>query len=184
MAVREVDPHDKRELNRFTGMERGLLGAHPLFVGELLDSDVRKRLSGKSAFSQEMSSALFWTEQRSLCRDREPAVAAVERRARWLAARGMTRVIAPLQPPVSANFRSLRARGARRSRKFGGGGSRPTGQRRATPRSSSHRARLSSAPRCSTAVIPTASAPSQFSRRSSTNRQAAGAAPTRSAPSR
>lgn len=62
MAVREVDPHDKRELNRFTGMERGLLGAHPLFVGELLDSDVRKRLSGKSAFSQEMSSALFRTD--------------------------------------------------------------------------------------------------------------------------
>ena len=121
MAVRKVDPHDKRELNRFIGMERGLLGAHPLFVGELLDSDVRKRLSGKSAFSKEMSSALLRTDnarcaaivsplwQRSsgepqtgsigyfaagadAADEVEELLAAAEE---WLAARGMTRVIAP-----------------------------------------------------------------------------------------
>ena len=40
-----------------------------------------------------------------------------------------------------------------------------------------------SAPRCRTAVMPTASAPAQFSRRSSTNTHSAGSSPTRSAPS-
>jgi hypothetical protein len=63
MAVREVDPQDRRELNRFIRMERELVGTHPLFVGELLDSDVRKRLTGKSEFSREMSCALFATER-------------------------------------------------------------------------------------------------------------------------
>ena len=45
MTVREVDPRDKRELNGFIRLERELIGHHPLFVGELLDSDVRKRLA-------------------------------------------------------------------------------------------------------------------------------------------
>jgi len=121
MAVREVDPQDKRELKRFISMERELVGAHPLFVGELLDSDVRKRLSGKSAFAREMSFALFQTDnargaaivsplwQRSsdepqtgsigyfaagadAAGEVEELLAAAED---WLAARGMTRVIAP-----------------------------------------------------------------------------------------
>ena len=121
MAVREVDPRDKRALNGFIRMERELVGGHPLFVGELLDSDVRKRLSGKSAFSQEMSFALFASEnarcaaivnppwQRSHDEPHtgfigyfaagpdsggevEEVLAAGEE---WLAARGITRVIAP-----------------------------------------------------------------------------------------
>ena len=121
MAVREVDPQDRRELNRFIRMERELVGVHPLFVGELLDSDVRKRLTGKSEFSQEMAYALFATEraraaaivnprwQRSTdepqtgsigyfaagpgaAREVEELLTAAEE---WLAARGMTRVVAP-----------------------------------------------------------------------------------------
>ena len=48
---------------------------------------------------------------------------------------------------------------------------------RLRPSSSSSRSRLASAPRCSTAVMPTASAPSQFSRRSSTNTHSAGCEP-------
>jgi len=121
MPVREVDASDKRELNRFIRMERDLIGRHPLYVGELLDADVRKRLSGKSAFSKEMSFALFATD-RARCaaivsplwqRAREePKTASVgyfaagadaadevaellDSAESWLGQRGMTRVIAP-----------------------------------------------------------------------------------------
>jgi ribosomal protein S18 acetylase RimI-like enzyme len=121
MAVREVDASDKRELNRFIRMERDLIGNHPLYVGELLDADVRKRLSGKSAFSKEMSLALFASD-RTRCaaivsplwqrtRD-EPHSGSIgyfaagpdaahevaemlDSAESWLGQRGMTRVIAP-----------------------------------------------------------------------------------------
>ena len=78
MAVREVDRADRRELKRFIRMERELIGDHPQYAADLLDADVRKRLSGKSEFSKEMSFALFATE-RALRGDREPAVAAFPR---------------------------------------------------------------------------------------------------------
>ena len=62
MAVREIDPADTRELNRFIRMERELVGDQPLLVGEL-DSDVRKRLRRQSEFSQDWDIALFANER-------------------------------------------------------------------------------------------------------------------------
>ena len=50
------------------------------------------------------------------------------------------------------------------------------------PNSSWSRSRVPSGPRCRTAVMPTASAPSQFSTRSSTKTHSPGCRPTRSAP--
>jgi ribosomal protein S18 acetylase RimI-like enzyme len=121
MAVTEVDPTDRRALNRFIRMEREAIGDQPQYTGELLDADVRKRLSGKSAFSREMSLALFATG-RARCAaivnpvwqrsSDEPATGSIGYFASapgageevadlltaaegWLAARGMTRVIAP-----------------------------------------------------------------------------------------
>lgn len=120
MAVQEIDRVDKRQLNDFIRLERGLVGDHPLFVGEL-DGDVRKRLSGKSAFSDGVEYALFANE-RARCaaivnplwqqsqdepqtghvgwfaaapdasRDAGEVLDAAED---WLGRRGMTRVIAP-----------------------------------------------------------------------------------------
>jgi len=121
MSVREVDAHDRRELDRFIRMERELIGDQPLYAGEQLDTDVRKRLSGQSEFSQEMSWALFVTD-RARCAaivssrwqrtHDEPQTGSIGYFAagpgaageveellgaaeEWLAARGMTRVVAP-----------------------------------------------------------------------------------------
>ena len=59
--VREVDRADKRQLNDFIRLERGLVGDQPLFVGEL-DSDVRKRLAGESEFADGVEYTLFANE--------------------------------------------------------------------------------------------------------------------------
>ncbi len=61
MPVREVDRADKRQLNDFIRLERGLVGDQPLFVGEL-DSDVRKRLAGESEFADGVEYTLFANE--------------------------------------------------------------------------------------------------------------------------
>jgi hypothetical protein len=121
MAVREVDRTDRRELNRFIRMERELIGDQPQYAGDLLDVDVRKRLSGESEFSKEMSFALFATD-RARCAalvsplwqrsHDEPQTGSIgyfaagpgageevaemlESAECWLAQRAITRVIAP-----------------------------------------------------------------------------------------
>jgi GNAT superfamily N-acetyltransferase len=121
MAVREVDPADSRELKRFIRMEREFIGDRPQYAGELLDADVRKRLSGESEFSKEMSLALFATD-RARCAaivsplwqrsHDEPHTGSIgyfaagpeageevaemlESAESWLAQQGITRVIAP-----------------------------------------------------------------------------------------
>ncbi len=120
MAVRVLDPADKRQLIEFTRMERKLVGDQPLFVGDL-DSDVRKRLSGDSELSDGVEYALFvnggarcaavvntlW--QRSHDEPQtghigwfaaapdasEQAAEALAAAEDWLGRRGMTRAIAP-----------------------------------------------------------------------------------------
>src|SRR5215207_6980359 len=58
MAVRRVDPFNRRELTRFVRMERNLIGGHPRYVAEL-DGDVRTYLGGRSVFTRGVESALF-----------------------------------------------------------------------------------------------------------------------------
>src|SRR5215216_4881910 len=125
MAVREVDPADRRELKRFIRLERQLVGEHPLYVGEI-DSDVRKRLTRRSRFSQDWDLALFasdgarcaaivnpgWQRSRNepetgfigyfaagpdASKEAGEAIGAAEQ---WLAKRGITRVIAPINGNV------------------------------------------------------------------------------------
>ena len=132
MPVRKVEPADKRQLNEFIRMERRLLHDQPLFVGEL-DSDVRKRLSRQSEFSKEWDVAMFMSEraraaaiinpgwQRSkdqpqtgfigyfaaapdAHREAGEVIGAAEE---WLAARGMTRVIAPVNGNVLLGMAAL-----------------------------------------------------------------------------
>jgi GNAT superfamily N-acetyltransferase len=120
MPLREVNPTDKAELNRFVRLERELAHGEPLFSCDL-DSSVRKYLSGQSAFSKDWDMALFANErargvgivnptwQRS---QDEPQTGAIgwfaaapdsasearevlEAAEDWLGRRGMTRVIAP-----------------------------------------------------------------------------------------
>jgi GNAT superfamily N-acetyltransferase len=121
VAVREIDPSDKRELKRFVRLERDLLGSEPLYWSDF-DADVRKRLSGRSAFSDDTEIALFTADGVARCAaivnrrwqaEREPdtgfvgyfaagpgAEAAVTgmlaAAEEWLAARGVRRVIAPV----------------------------------------------------------------------------------------
>jgi ribosomal protein S18 acetylase RimI-like enzyme len=120
MGVREVDPADRQQLNRFIRLERELVGDQPLFYGEL-DSDARKRLSRQSEFTKEWDLALFANERArgaaivnplwqrshdepqtgsvgyfaaapdSFAHAREVLDAAED----WLGRRGVTRVIAP-----------------------------------------------------------------------------------------
>jgi len=125
MAVREIDTADKRQLNEFIRRERELLGDQPLFVGEL-DSDVRKRLTHESEFTKDWDLALFengrarcaaivnpgWQRSRDeprtgfigyfaagpgAAREAGEVIGAAEE---WLAGRGMTRVIAPINGNV------------------------------------------------------------------------------------
>jgi ribosomal protein S18 acetylase RimI-like enzyme len=132
MAVREVHAKDKRELKRFIRMERKLIGGGPLYVGEL-DSDVRERLTQRSEFSKQWDLALFANErarcaaivnpewQRSrhqpetgfigyfaagpdALRDAGDVIGAAEER---LAARGITRVIAPVNGNVLMGMGAL-----------------------------------------------------------------------------
>lgn len=62
MPVREVDPGDKRELNRFIRLERELLGDQPLFYGDL-DANLRKYLTRRSEFTKEWEITLFANER-------------------------------------------------------------------------------------------------------------------------
>jgi len=58
MAVRRVDPLNRRELARFARLERELVGNHPRYVSEL-DADVRRYLAGRSVFTRGLDTALF-----------------------------------------------------------------------------------------------------------------------------
>jgi GNAT superfamily N-acetyltransferase len=58
MPVREVSPSDADALKAFIRLERDLVGAGPLFISEA-DADLKKRLSGRSAFYKGMEHALF-----------------------------------------------------------------------------------------------------------------------------
>lgn len=62
MPVREVDPGDKRELNRFIRLERELLGDQPHFYGDL-DANVRKYLTRRSELTKEWEITLFANER-------------------------------------------------------------------------------------------------------------------------
>src|SRR5262245_61351807 len=58
MAVRRIDPLNRRDLKRFVRLERELVGGHPRYVSEL-DGDVRRYLTGRSVFTRGLESALF-----------------------------------------------------------------------------------------------------------------------------
>jgi ribosomal protein S18 acetylase RimI-like enzyme len=122
--VRELAVDDKRERRRFVTLERELVGAEPLFVGET-DRDVDKRLGGRSAFCDETDRTLLVASdgrdvarcapmlnrrwQRHGARDdtgfigyfaaapgADAAVAAMLEAAEgWLAGRGVRRVLVP-----------------------------------------------------------------------------------------
>ena len=77
MAVRKIDPSDRGELKRFVALDRDLHGEHPMYWAEPL-ADVRKRLSGRSAFSDELELALFLGDEDG--RPQARAVAAISRR--------------------------------------------------------------------------------------------------------
>ena len=57
-VVRKVPISNGKLLKEFVGLERKLIGANPLFVSEI-DSDILKRLGGKSAFFSDTKHALF-----------------------------------------------------------------------------------------------------------------------------
>ncbi|MGH2741877.1 MAG: GNAT family N-acetyltransferase [Thermoleophilaceae bacterium] len=123
MPVRQIAPDDKRERKRFVALEYELLGSEPLFVAET-ESDVDKRLRGSSPFYEEMEHTLFLASNgRDLARcpaflnrrrqrdkgedagfigyfaaapdARSEVAAMLEAAGRWLAERGVKRVIAP-----------------------------------------------------------------------------------------
>ncbi|MGH2954190.1 MAG: GNAT family N-acetyltransferase [Solirubrobacterales bacterium] len=58
MPVRQVAPESKRERRRFVALEQELFGSEPLFVPEI-ESDVDKRLAGRSPFYEEIEHTLF-----------------------------------------------------------------------------------------------------------------------------
>src|ERR1700752_2089737 len=62
MPVREIDPGDKRELNRFVRLERELATDDRLFYCDL-DSNVRKYLTRESEFSKDWDLGLFANER-------------------------------------------------------------------------------------------------------------------------
>jgi ribosomal protein S18 acetylase RimI-like enzyme len=121
--VRAVAPDDKRERKRFIALERELVGSDALFVGEV-DADLAKRLGGGSAFWEETEHAMLvasnghdvarcvaminrrWQREGredvgfigyfAAAPHAEAAVAGMlEAAERWLAERGVHRVIAP-----------------------------------------------------------------------------------------
>jgi GNAT superfamily N-acetyltransferase len=125
MAVRRIDPSDRRALARFVRLDRELIGGHPRYVSEL-DGDVRKYLAGRSVLTTGFKTALFVASD-DAGRDVARCVAAVNPRFNdwhdeatgaigwfaaasqkgvqvremldvaegWLAERGMTRALAP-----------------------------------------------------------------------------------------
>lgn len=119
--VRQIASSDSRALTEFVQLERRLVGAHSLFVSDV-DSDVTKRLAGKSAFLDEADLALFVASSRgqnvarcaavinrryqaakqeavgffAAAPDSATAVQAMLTEAEaWLKQRGVSRVIAP-----------------------------------------------------------------------------------------
>ena len=132
MVVREVDPADRRELKRFVRLERELIGDDPMYVGEL-DSDVRKRLTRRSEFSKEWDLALFagdrarcaaivnpeWQQSRgqpetgfigyfaAASEARRETGAVIGAAEEWLAARGIRKVIAPVNGNVLMGMGAL-----------------------------------------------------------------------------
>lgn len=58
MAVRQIDPTDRRGLARFAKLERDLIGGHPRHVAEL-DADLKKYLAGSSVFTRGLDAAMF-----------------------------------------------------------------------------------------------------------------------------
>jgi GNAT superfamily N-acetyltransferase len=123
MPVTELAPDDKRARKRFVRLERELLRDEPLFVPEI-DSDVDKRIRGRSPFYEEMDRAWFLAgdgRDRARCaalrnrrwqRDKEDRAGFIGYFAaapgagaevaemlgaaeRWLAERGCDRAIAP-----------------------------------------------------------------------------------------
>ncbi len=57
-CVRQVSTTDPRALKGFVTLERRLLGHYPLYVSSF-DVDTTRRLSGKSAFTRDVATALF-----------------------------------------------------------------------------------------------------------------------------
>ena len=57
-GIRDVSTLDARALKSFVTLERRLVGSNPLFVSDI-DSDVTKRISGRSASFCEIEYRLF-----------------------------------------------------------------------------------------------------------------------------
>lgn len=62
VKVREVSPGDRRAVKALTRLEQDFMGGHPLFWSAP-DVDVRKQLSGRSAFFHDIEHALFAERQ-------------------------------------------------------------------------------------------------------------------------
>jgi GNAT superfamily N-acetyltransferase len=130
--VREIAADDKRERRRFIALERELVGSDPLFVAEI-DAEVDKRLSRRSAFWQETEhTMLVASNGRDVARcapminrrwqrggredvgfigyfaaapGAEAAVGGMlEAAERWLAERGVKRVVAPFSGDAFHGF--------------------------------------------------------------------------------
>jgi GNAT superfamily N-acetyltransferase len=120
MAVQALDPSDSRALKRFVRLERELVGDQPLHWSEA-DADVRRRLSGRSALTQDADIQPFVVDGAARCAavitprwqaERMPGAGGIgwfaaapgaggevremfQRAEEWLAERGVERVIAP-----------------------------------------------------------------------------------------
>jgi GNAT superfamily N-acetyltransferase len=78
VAVRSIDPADRRDLNAFVTLERRLYASEPRFVAQL-DDETRRLLAGRSAFADGVELRL-WTAERG---GREIARAAGFVNRRW-----------------------------------------------------------------------------------------------------
>jgi ribosomal protein S18 acetylase RimI-like enzyme len=122
MAIQQLDPADRRAVKHFVRLERKFLRSEPLHYWPEAESDVRKHISPESAFANGRELTLFVADGRARCAaivnrrwqaEREPdtgfvgwfaAAPGAERVAgdvlaaaeEWLAARGVRRVIAPV----------------------------------------------------------------------------------------
>lgn len=131
-AVRPIPSGDKAQRKRFVALERRLLRDEPRFVAET-EADLRKRLGGGSAFLEDADLALFVTGDgpgaarcaaivnRRWQGDRDPGTGFIgyfaagpgtdgrvgsmlEAAERWLAGRGVTRVLAPFNGDALHGF--------------------------------------------------------------------------------
>ena len=124
-SIQEVSPRNNTALKRFIQLERTFLGSQKLFYAQT-DADLKKYLSGRSAFCTEMEQTLFIAATKgsevARCaafinkpyqtRHNEhvgfigyfaaapnveaEVVALLNKAEQWLAKRGVTRVIAPV----------------------------------------------------------------------------------------